>query len=262
MEQIKKRKFEQSVSYTESDVDQLDRIGKRRDMVGPIFSLNLVNEHTPVPEDDDKSSDYDDIGPSLPSLGAVVSKIPDNKIHSDSLKEPLTEQAYIDEDRRNRDEWMLQPPGSAGWTSRVDPTKLRSRKFQTGRSTSNPPLGEADSPWTETPEQKMKRLQDKIMGVSSIGPSIDQKARPSRVTQAMQANIQKYHDAKLTDHTVENVSRHLKECKKDDDDDPSNRPFDKEKDMALSSKITRTQRQKMINKAADFGSRFRKGNYL
>lgn len=48
----------------------------------------------------------------------------------------------------------------------------------------------------------------------------------------------------------------------EEDDDPSKRAFDREKDMALSGKMTASQRKELLNRASDFGGRFSKGNYL
>ena len=50
--------------------------------------------------------------------------------------------------------------------------------------------------------------------------------------------------------------------KKEEEDDPSRRAFDREKDMAVSSKISNAQRREMVNKASDYGSRFSKGSFL
>jgi hypothetical protein len=49
---------------------------------------------------------------------------------------------------------------------------------------------------------------------------------------------------------------------KEDDDDPSARAFDREKDMAISSKISNAQRREMVKKAGDYTSRFSKGSFL
>ena len=48
----------------------------------------------------------------------------------------------------------------------------------------------------------------------------------------------------------------------DNGDDPSTRPFDREKDMATSSNISNSQRREMLDRAADFGSRFTGGRLL
>lgn len=47
----------------------------------------------------------------------------------------------------------------------------------------------------------------------------------------------------------------------DEDDDPSMRPFDREKDIG-TSKISNSQRREMMNRASDFGSRFTGGRML
>lgn len=48
----------------------------------------------------------------------------------------------------------------------------------------------------------------------------------------------------------------------DSSDDPSLRPFDRERDMATSSNISNSQRREMLDRAADFGSRFTGGKLL
>jgi hypothetical protein len=66
-----------------------------------------------------------------------------------------------------REQWMLEPPKDSDWASRIDPTKLRNRKFNTGMGARAPPSKPSgDSAlWTETPEQKQQRLADEVMGV-------------------------------------------------------------------------------------------------
>ena len=48
----------------------------------------------------------------------------------------------------------------------------------------------------------------------------------------------------------------------EEEDDPSARAFDREKDMAVASKISSAQRREMVKKAADYNTRFTKGNFL
>lgn len=63
---------------------------------------------------------------------------------------------------------MLVPPKQDDWSARVDPTKLRNRKFNTGKGAKAPSGrggGDISALWTETPEQKRQRLEDEMMGV-------------------------------------------------------------------------------------------------
>ena len=47
-----------------------------------------------------------------------------------------------------------------------------------------------------------------------------------------------------------------------EEDDPSKRAFDREKDIAGGRKINHQQKKEMLSRAADFGSRFSSGKYL
>lgn len=54
---------------------------------------------------------------------------------------------------------------------------------------------------------------------------------------------------------------HQKSSKTEEEDDPSARAFDREKDIG-GFKINNTQRRDMVKKAADFSSRFSSAKYL
>lgn len=72
-------------------------------------------------------------------------------------------------------------------------------------------------------------------------------------------------DAVLTNNTQEATRKDISQRPKgkagNDDDDPSMRPFDREKDIG-TSKISNSQRREMMNRASDFGSRFSGGKML
>ena len=94
---------------------------------------------------------------------------------------------------------MLAPPTGGSDRSRVDPTKLRNRKFQSGPRVGNAPAGRGgvDSSWTETPEEKIRRLQDEAMGISSSsGPDAGGVGArgDDKVAQAMREKVQRYNE--------------------------------------------------------------------
>ena len=56
--------------------------------------------------------------------------------------------------------------------------------------------------------------------------------------------------------------QHKASVPKDAEDDPSKRAFDREKDIGGGMKIGHAKRKEMLNRAADFGSKFSGGGYL
>jgi hypothetical protein len=67
-----------------------------------------------------------------------------------------------------RDDWMMLPPIADGLAKNLDPSK-RARHFRSGKGASSGSGGGMDASWMETPEEKRKRLNDQVLGVSS-GP--------------------------------------------------------------------------------------------
>ena len=218
------------------------------------------NPNNPLPDDDD---DDDDFGPALPQTTTHQARLPESATESSFP----TDQSPA---KPKREEWMLIPPSQSDWSSRVDPTKLRNRKFNTGKGAKAPaPKSSGDNAlWTETPEQKQKRLADEVMGVVAKPGSV---AGPSSSTDNG-INEQRRNDALETERRIEAYnaqhrpaslySEHQKRPRKEKEDDPSARAFDREKDVVRGTKIGRAQRQEMLTRAADFGQRFTKGNYL
>jgi hypothetical protein len=116
--------------------------------------------------------------------------------------------------------------------------------------------------WTETPEQKRKRLENEVMGVSApANSSIGAKPRLlDKESEATARKIQE-HTEKVRGKSL--MDRHKdKGTGKEKEDDPSKRGFDYEKDMGAGLKIGHKQRRELLNNAKGFGGRFSGGSYL
>lgn len=157
---------------------------KRRRVVGPSLPpANLKERPSDGADKDDSSSSDDDFGPALPDgQGSQI----DGEAEASQRKALAEESAAREAAKKpQRDDWMIVPPKQDDWSSRVDPTKLRNRKFNTGKGSKAPPPkgGGENTVWTETPDQKRQRLEDEVMGVrkpAALGPE-DQK---SSITEA------------------------------------------------------------------------------
>ncbi|KAF1736620.1 hypothetical protein CRV24_002228 [Beauveria bassiana] len=227
----------------------------------------------PIPASSDSDSDSDDYGPALPSA-------------SNTRRGPIgpTLPPTTDPSAPTRDEWMLAPPVNTGYTER-DPTKLKARKFTSskpGRGGGGPaPSSSSGSGlaaiWTETPEEKLKRLQDAVLGRSDAsGQSAeaaaaatartrDEDERNSKVAAAIAAHRGRslYDEHQAIKNGGGGGGKHKKTGKGgEEEDDPSKRAFDRTKDMALGSKIGTAQRRELVAKSANFGGRFQKGSFL
>ncbi|KAF7547734.1 hypothetical protein G7Z17_g7518 [Cylindrodendrum hubeiense] len=215
--------------------------------VGP--TLPPANLSTRPQDDADSSSDSeDDYGPALPGA-------------SNANRPLVGPQLPVSEAQPQRDEWMLAPPTASGYSER-DPTRMRNRKF-TSKPSSSGQSG-VSSIWTETPEEKLKRLQDSVLGredktqeaAAGSTQSKEEEERQRRIA----ANIEAQRGKSLYDEHQDQKEKAGK--KVEEEDDPSKRAFDREKDMALGGKIGSAQRKELMTKAANFGGRFQKGSFL
>lgn len=207
----------------------------------------------PPPAADDDSSSDDDYGPSLPTAANRPQIGP-------AMPPPPSD------DTPQRDSWMLAPPTASGYTER-DPTRLKARKFAS-KSSAQPAGTQAASIWTETAEEKLQRLQDSVLGRSGgpagssagEGPDAARAREEEERNRKIAASVEAKRGKSLMDE--HGAKRKLQGADKEEEDDPSKRAFDREKDMALGGKIGSAQRKELLNKAADFGGRFQKGSYL
>ncbi|KAM0516323.1 hypothetical protein ACHAPE_005470 [Trichoderma viride] len=236
---------EDEINLSDSDSDPLPQ-------PPPATATNPSN-----PASDPESSDNDDdFGPSLPSASAPRRQIGPSLPPSD-------------DDAPKRDEWMLAPPPSSSTFSERDTTKIRARKFASKPSAKPSSAPGAPSIWTETPEEKLKRLQDAVLGRTSAssteagGDASELQRKKQLRDEALAADIQSQRGKTLLEeHQGEKKKAGPAARPEDEEDDPSKRAFDREKDMAVGGRITATQRKELINKSANFGGRFQKGSFL
>ncbi|MCJ1380813.1 hypothetical protein MMC17_003922 [Xylographa soralifera] len=239
-----------------------DGAGKNKRILGPSLPpANLDERPTTAPSGVDDSDSDDDIGPALPPSPG----------HYDPEVEILRSKEAADEEsarqaasKPRREEWMLVPPKQDDWSARIDPTKLKNRKFNTGKGAKGPAQkgGGDNTLWTETPEEKLKRLEDEVMGVK----------RPAHLDQDSHKSARSHAEARETERRIREYNEknrnsslydeHQKTAPREKEDDPSKRAFDKEKDIGGGMKIGHAKRKELITRAGDFGSRFAKGSYL
>lgn len=122
--------------------------------------------------------------------------------------------------------------------------------------------------WTETPEEKLKRQKDALLGRTttegaSAGPSIRDKQQEER-DRKIAESIGAHRGKSLYDEHAEKRKdgKDAQGRAAEEEDDPSKRAFDREKDMAVGGKIGSQQRRELVNKSANFGGRFQKGSFL
>ncbi|KAI0881194.1 uncharacterized protein GGS22DRAFT_172634 [Annulohypoxylon maeteangense] len=236
-----------------------------RRVQGPAPPPAPLSERPPSPaSSSDSDSDY---GPALPTSTS-------HQARQTAALAASTARAAEEAAKPQRDEWMLALPTSSGYRA-PDPTKLKNRRFNSGprtnTSTSNSSSGEIASIWTETPEQKRKRLENAVLGrdsgpqaATTTGSSTNQ-SKKADLDSEQAARIRHFTEATrgkslYEEHQASRKGREL--GAEEEEDDPSKRAFDREKDIRSGGRISATQRREFMNRAADFGGRFAKGKFL
>ena len=268
-----------------------------RRAIGPALPPADLSELPPyspnhAPDSDLDSDSSDDFGPAPPpAAGSIESE--QERIRQRNLAQATSDTSDSNKSAKPaREEWMLLPPSADGLSSsRMDPTKIRNRKFNTGVGAKAPPSsrpsdGEDGSgiarTWTETPEQKRQRLADEVMGVSrpanqpssgsngtaSSTSPLARDVRQQEANREAERRIREYNEqtkrggSLVSEHQSSEKKRRQKGEEGEEEDDPSARAFDKEKDMKVGGQIGHVQKREMLRKARDMGSRFSGGSYL
>lgn len=224
---------------------------KKARVLGPSLPSSLQQNGPKSTSDAESDSEEDDFGPALPGKDDPVTV-------KTSVEQPQPVSHTATAPTVRRDEWMTMEPTSGDWSQKVDPTKIKSRKFNTGRSA--PAASSGRNSWHETPEQKQTRLRNEMLGIkdkskrSEAKPSPTPKSEDDIETAERMKEYNKARGPSLMD-------AHSTKQKVEKEDDPSARAFDREKDIA-GGLINATQRREMMKKSSDFNSRFSTAKYL
>lgn len=225
----------------------------------PPAPLDERPEKPPKRVEESDSEDDNGFGPALPPSDANGKADGEAADDDEELANPQ-KAVQQPQEKLRRDEWMTMAPKQDDLAARLDPTKQRPSKFNTGKGARSGKIPEDDSAaWHETPEQKQKRLADEMMGVSkpsSIGP---QKPSDAVKDEAAAWRIRE-HAEKTRGPSL--LDQHQHSTTKEAEDDPSKRAFDRDKDMSTGMRIGHSQRKEMLNKASNFSSKFAGGSYL
>ncbi|CEQ42803.1 SPOSA6832_04658 [Sporobolomyces salmonicolor] len=178
-----------------------------------------------------------------------------------------------------RDEWMLVPPQEMDLLSSMDPTKLKSRTFQT-----NPKAAAASSKsakssgpnlWTETPAERQQRLEDEALGrkrkaeeglggAAEEDDESDEVRRKRRRDAQLQAEVERHNKSTRSESLLDQHAKSSK-SQKADDDDGKGPPgvWDRDRDMSLGGRLMDDgKRRDIIRNAKGLGGRFGGGGYL
>ncbi|KAM7222539.1 Protein of unknown function (DUF3752) domain containing protein [Rhypophila decipiens] len=249
-----------------------------RRVLGPAPPPAPLSERPTTDPNSDSDSDSDDgWGPALPSATSTNRNIP---VPSTA---PVSQQSSAPK----RDDWMIAPPTDNNFRA-PDPTKLKARGFASGPRASTDKSGGVSSIWTETPEQKLQRLTNAVLGreeaESSAAPvesrssaatsrRVDEERIKAFTEQTRGRSLVEEHQAsKASGKAAKLVTASGKwgqpaegggpPGEEEGDDDPSMRPFDREKDMAIGGRLSNVKKREIMKSAANFGGRFQKGSYL
>ncbi|GAA6011167.1 hypothetical protein JCM11491_006745 [Sporobolomyces phaffii] len=266
-------------------------------VAGPQLPPHLVSSsssHAPArppprqSRSDEDDDDDDDIGPGpLPPPAGFGSNAGDDG--NDGARAFLEREARqrdrerIERERlankkMQREEWMLVPPKEMDLMSSMDPTKLKSRSFQSGpkaqKSTRPGGLGD-DGPnlWTETPAERQQRLQDEALGkkrraehaAADDDRDDSEEARRKRARDARLKDEVERHNSKSRNASLVDQHDSKKKMQGKGKSDVAEEPqgWDRDRDMSIGGRlIDDGKRKQMIKDAKGLGGRFGSSGFM
>ncbi|KAG0056129.1 hypothetical protein BGZ83_006224 [Gryganskiella cystojenkinii] len=253
-------------------------------VVGPTLPPSFVSSSSSSSYDqrrhyDDDSDDDDIVGPVLPSNLdreelSKQSRIREFEERSERMRKKLAgedEKPTEKSKKPVREDWMMVPPESKILGD--DPLKITARTFQ--KREQKP---QDSSLWTETPADREKRSRggprdeddeerERHKRSKRRGSDDDDDHHSvyrSRADKEREEQIRKYNAERRSESLMEaHSSSYIKskawQNNDGKEDNPSARPFDREKDVLGGRKIDHRQRDELVKQASDLGSKFARG---
>ncbi|KAI5821935.1 hypothetical protein K523DRAFT_422291, partial [Schizophyllum commune Tattone D] len=129
----------------------------------PASAASMRPPPAPTPYDDDDSDD--DVGPKPLAAPAVRHDENEGIRRFMEVEQRRREEAENASKPKTlqRESWMLVPPSASELLSNIDPTKKRTFSTSTLAPASSRKKNEPNL-WTETPQERLQRLKDEVMG--------------------------------------------------------------------------------------------------
>ncbi|SAM05480.1 hypothetical protein [Absidia glauca] len=196
--------------------------------------------------------DDDTIGPALPSQYDVDQAALHSTVAAIEERAKQSEQAMSKEqsgDKKvERPEWMLAPP-DVDYLKNANNGRTRTFNQRTVDAAKRD-----TSSWTDTPADKASKQHNT--------PSSSSKQRPDqRPTQAEMELRRKVDDHNKTERSMSLLELHRmnnqsKIKKRKAEEDPSKRPFDREKDLMGTRPMNKKQKAELLEKSGEWSDRF------
>ncbi|ORY97231.1 hypothetical protein BCR43DRAFT_513662 [Syncephalastrum racemosum] len=223
--------------------------------VGPTLPPGLQRSYHQGNTDED-DDDYV-VGPSLPSnydpeQESKRSAIAAIEARAQQSREAMDEAARDAKSKKvERDEWMLLPP-------EID--YLRNADSSKSRGFNNRQLSESErdrSIWTDSPAERERKRKAAMM--EEPEDPRQQQQRPAPKPAAPPPVVVESRGKTLVEIHKE-LAKNKKLKRKEDEDDPSKRPFDREKDLMAARPMNRKTKQDLLKSSYELGGRFNRGN--
>lgn len=230
--------------------------------IGPSIGPSLPSATSATPPAEDSDSD-DEIGPSIsammtPAEAAEYDRQQAIERLSRGPQSSTADTSKRPEPKLQRDSWMLAPTSRQDWMNTLDASKFKARTFNQSKSGMN--QGNADhTSWTETPQERAQRIEDEAAG---------RRPKPSELKEEdeIEREQRKERDRRIKEYNERTRGPSLMErhtaVKNTEEDDPSKRAFDWQKDIAGGKTLGFKERNKMIERAKNLDSKYSGGHYL